>query len=106
MQDLITGEVRPAGEADIKRLQARDSVAEEIWSADRADDGRTVRVRATAGATGPDSATLVVETSGERNIECGDARCRGAYRPWWTQDGRRVRFFRREGWARASTGHL
>lgn len=24
-------------------------------------------------------------------------------RPWWTDDGRRVRFFRREGWAQSST---
>jgi hypothetical protein len=101
VQDLSTGETRSPSAQERQLLDARDDVAQDVWTTSRSADGRKVSIIRTGALSGP-SAGLVAETAGGNAVTCEATECSGAYRPWWAQDGT-VRFFRREGRARAST---
>jgi dipeptidyl aminopeptidase/acylaminoacyl peptidase len=99
--DLATRATRAAAPQEAQLLGERDDMDEEIWTSSRSPSGRRAwngdRVR--PWEPGP----LLAETRDGIRASCGDAACAGASRPWWSPDGTRVRYFRREGWGRAST---
>jgi dipeptidyl aminopeptidase/acylaminoacyl peptidase len=47
---------------------------------------------------------LYVQTGGRQIVKCADAACKGRIsRPWWSGDGQRLFYFRREGWGNSAT---
>lgn len=58
------------------------------------------------GASGfPEDYRIVVETATGRRLACPLQECETGWSTplWWTPDGRKLRFFRREGWANSLT---
>jgi dipeptidyl aminopeptidase/acylaminoacyl peptidase len=101
--DLATNEVREANPAE-RAMLAGDS--ELIVGPGPAPAGAAKRgawisaMRLAGGAEEGALHALGVDGTVE---SCGKPECAGAYNPWLLDDGLRVRFFRREGWADAST---
>lgn len=103
VQNLATRNTRPASPAEVRLLQARDNVREEVWTASSHPSGRRAWISTVPDQAGSAAGTLAAEAEDGRSVSCASPACRGAYRPFWSPDGTRVRFFKREGWARAST---
>lgn len=99
--DLATGQTRIATAAEVALFEVRESPAEDVWTSARSAAGRRARVG--PAVPGRPDRILRVESEAGSSILCESAACAGARRPWWSADGRRVRYFRREGWAGAST---
>lgn len=97
---LSTRETRPATEAQIRSLGDRTDLREEVWTSDRSIRGRRAWLDVPAGGR---NSMLTAEMGDGRFMRCASPACAGATRPWWSADGTRLRYFRREGWARAST---
>lgn len=100
-QVLATGETRPASTGEARLLASRADQREEVWTESRSSSGRRAWIGAAAGPAV--SGALSAQTADGRTVACGDPVCAGASRPFWSPDGSRVRYFRREGWANAST---
>jgi dipeptidyl aminopeptidase/acylaminoacyl peptidase len=96
-----TAETRPATIDEARLLTARDDRREEVWTVSRSQSGKRAWLDASGGPSA--SGVLMAETGEGRALACGHPDCSGAYRPFWSSDGSRVRYFRREGWANAST---
>ena len=60
-------------------------------------------IAATSLTGGAQPGSLHARTAEGSVTTCARAACEGATQPWVMDDGQRVRFFRREGWAGAST---
>ena len=95
--DLGNGAVRQASEQERERLPILQNPYDESWSR----RGRTGRLRTwiedpLAGWAGRPG-RLKAETAPGRTVTCESETCASATRPWWTADGRRVRFIAREG---------
>lgn len=101
VQDLASGAVRPAS-AEQAALLPPSPVAEVAWGEAVAPDGRRARLEVPAATFFPARGRLVVEDGRGARIVCAQEQCADVSRPWWTGTGK-VRFFRREGWAGAST---
>jgi dipeptidyl aminopeptidase/acylaminoacyl peptidase len=99
--DLATRVTRAATPAEAHILDERDAMDEEVWTSSRSPSGR----RAWTGdpvrpwQPGP----LLAERRDGSSASCIHSNCAGASRPWWSPDGTQVRYFRREGWGRATT---
>ncbi|WP_114952217.1 Atxe2 family lasso peptide isopeptidase [Sphingosinicella terrae] len=99
--DLASGEVRPAGVAEAALMTSpADPPGGGVASAPSA-------LRAWLWIEGrdplaPDASILKAQLPGHGTAACPASACGGARLPWWSGDGR-IRFLRREGWARAST---
>lgn len=100
--DLASGEVRPAAPEEAALMDAPPDVAEGLWSSALSPDGKRAFVEE-GGFLDPEAASLHLEQSHGRRIQCMFAECAGASSPWWTADSRRVRFQKREGPARSVT---
>lgn len=100
-RDPMTRITREATPAEASLLAGPGRMNEDIWTSSLSLSGRRVWTDGVTvlGEPGP----LMAETSQGRLARCEAPACAGAYRPYWTQDGARVRYLRREGWARAST---
>ncbi|QAY78188.1 Atxe2 family lasso peptide isopeptidase [Sphingosinicella sp. BN140058] len=94
---------RPARPEEAARIADAGDMRETIWTSARTIDGASVSIRAAGPPHSRGTMQLVVDTQDGRTIACGDDICAAASRPWWTPDGRRVRFLAREGWARSET---
>lgn len=102
VQDLSTGAVREATGGE-RALFGAANPDDGVWTSMRSSDGRRTWIRAPAGALIWSSGPLFADGADGRPVGCAQAVCADAARPWWTADGRRVRFIVREGWARAAT---
>lgn len=101
--DRATARVRSAS-ADETRLLggSRDLIATAgAPSGDEAGD--RLWVTATSLTGGAQAGSLRARNPAGASFTCGTPDCEGALQPWWMPDGRRVRFFRRDGPAMAST---
>ena len=101
--DLVTGRTRPATSEEAAELTGSSNLIATAGSPQSKDGSAKVWVSATSLTGGAAPGALHARLSGGRIIACTNRRCEGATRPWSSPDGRRVRFFRREGWAKAST---
>jgi dipeptidyl aminopeptidase/acylaminoacyl peptidase len=64
------------------------------------------RVASASSETKPGHAEpmeIIVRSPGHHTTHCSDTRCSGATLIWWAERGRRLRYVRREGWARDET---
>lgn len=100
VQDLATGAIRPATEAEAALLPTLP-ILEPGHIEARAADGRRAWLEIPDGALFVSRGRLVVDDGRGRRITCQHASCEAASWPWWTANGR-IRFVRREGWADAS----
>jgi len=101
VRDLESGAVRPATAAEAALLPASPTL-EVGWSEALAADGRRAILQVPAATFFPSRGRLVVDGPDGHRATCMQSACADASRPWWTTAGD-VRFFRREGWANAST---
>jgi dipeptidyl aminopeptidase/acylaminoacyl peptidase len=101
IQDLSTGFVRPATRSESETLRKPASSHDDSWTSATSADGRIARIeRDPALLSG---GRLVARTPDGAETGCDFPACRAANRPWWRADGRALRYFARDGWARAST---
>ncbi len=100
--DLATGQARPATDGESASISSSEEL---IATAGAPAHGRSARlwISATTLTGGAQARALHARHPGAAEIVCSHPACEGATEPWWTPDGRGVRFFRREGWARAET---
>jgi dipeptidyl aminopeptidase/acylaminoacyl peptidase len=99
--DLATGQVRQANAAENALLAGTS----ELVAGPGATSGAAKRatwISANRLAGGAEAGALHARSVDGTVETCGKPECAGAYNPWIV-DGARVRFFRREGWADAST---
>jgi dipeptidyl aminopeptidase/acylaminoacyl peptidase len=97
--DLASGATRPAAGEEAAMLKA-GSMAEGDWTSTSSPHG-TALIEVPPGTIGAPSSRLSVVIDG-RTLACAAEACTGASHPWWTSDGK-LRFRRREGWAKRST---
>lgn len=96
--DVATGTVRTATAAEIALFRHPAGEVEALSAS-----GRKAWVRLDPGIF-PPSSQLVAEDSYGKAILCSAPTCEGRIgAPSWSDDGRTVRYFRREGWANSST---
>ncbi len=102
--DIATGEERTAssGEAALFEPPAGTPKNAAAYALD--PHGRQAWIEAVDPAVYPSTYDLVVETAGRREV-CKASKCRPYQmtRLWWSEDGKRLRFTRREGWADSQT---
>ena len=100
--DLASGIVRAPTPAEAA-LVVTDHELIATAGAPAAVDSPGLRIAATRLTGGALLGALRARLPDGSEVACTEPACEGASEPWWTQDRRRVRFQRREGWARAST---
>jgi dipeptidyl aminopeptidase/acylaminoacyl peptidase len=102
MLDLASGKVRPAtdGEAALVALD-REIIA--VAGAAPAIEGKGLEITATGLSGGALPQALRAQLASGATAICAAPACEGAMSPWWLPGRDRVRFFRRDGWAKAST---
>lgn len=97
--DLAGGATRPATGEEAAMLKA-GSMAEGDWTNASSSHG-SASIEVPPGTLGAAPSRLSATIDG-RILACAAQACTGASHPWWTSDGK-VRFRRREGWAKRST---
>lgn len=100
--DLASGKVRPAtgGEAALVAVE-REIIA--VAGAAPAIEGKGLEINATGLSGGALAGALRAHSASGATSICAASACEGAMYPWWMPGMDRVRFFRRDGWAKAST---
>ena len=101
--DLATLAVRGATSAESAALTADTELIAEPGAPSPGAAGAGAWISATRLAGGAEAGALHARRPDGTVATCGKAQCAGASDPWLVDDGARVRFFRREGWANAST---
>ena len=66
-------------------------------------DGKGIEIEATTLSGGAQAGTFHARLADGSSATCRAPACAGATDPWWMPGKGHVRFFRREGWGRAST---
>jgi len=100
--DLASGKVRAATEAEADLVSAdREIIA--VAGAAPALEAKDLEITATGLSGGALPGSLRARLASGAAATCAAPACEGAMYPWWTPRKDRVRFFRREGWAKAST---
>lgn len=103
-QSLVTGTMRPADDAEQRLFVAPRS---ELVTELAISPGRTGRKAWIIPPVGDQffwNSRLAAQDLSGKVVECADPVCTSwVSKPWWSADGRRVRFFRREGWAQSAT---
>jgi dipeptidyl aminopeptidase/acylaminoacyl peptidase len=100
--DISSGEVRAASaiEAALIQEDGHDSASRDAKALPGA---ARAWISATALTGGAEPNSLHAQAATGPIATCDQMACEGAITPWVMPDERRVRFFRREGWARSST---
>jgi hypothetical protein len=101
VQDLANGTLRPARSEEAAQLPESPSF-EVAWGEAVASNGRRAILEVPSATFFPSRGRLVADDRDGKRIACEQAECAEVSRLWWTASGN-VRFFRREGWAEAST---
>jgi dipeptidyl aminopeptidase/acylaminoacyl peptidase len=103
-QDLATGTVRPATDLEAAALRPPTDMPRQATSISRSATGGTGWIIPGQTNDRPGSNRLFARMPDGPAIECSAAACTDwVSRIWWTADGRRLRFFRREGWGLGAT---
>ena len=100
--DFATGKVRSATDSEAA-LVAVDREIIAVAGAAPAIEGKGLEISATNLSGGAAAGTFRAHLPSGAKTVCSASACEGAMYPWWTPRKDRVRFFRREGWAKAST---
>ncbi|WP_232494494.1 Atxe2 family lasso peptide isopeptidase [Novosphingobium kaempferiae] len=103
--DVANGTMREASEAEVAQFARPTGVPSEA-TAFAASRGQLAWIEPQSGSRIPAPHDLIVQSAkGERKV-CSAAVCGAGplSRLWWTADGGRLRFTRREGWADSLTG--
>lgn len=100
--DVATGSIRsPLPEE--ARLVAVDQDLIAVAGAAQVLETEDLQVSSTDLSGGAEAGAFKAVLAGGVTVTCAAPACKGARYPWWMPGKRQVRFFRREGWARAST---
>lgn len=101
-QGLHVPDVRAASADEVATFVSPDRTGGGSAALDQNRSGRRVWLQPVAGSF-PQVSELYAEADGHK-VKCEAAACKGRVsKPWWTVDGTRIRFFRREGWALSAT---
>lgn len=100
--DLATGRVQAATATETVLVRAGRELIATAGAPAGEPDGR-LWISATTLTGGAKAGSLHARMANGSTALCTKPECEGATEPWWVPGDRRVRFFRREGWARAST---
>lgn len=100
--ELATGRLRAPTDAEAT-LAAGDRELIATAGKPAQVDEQGLSISATMLLGGAQLGALHARLADGRVASCAKPACEGAINPWWMPDGKHVRFFRREGWARAST---
>ena len=100
--DLASGKLRPATEGEAG-LVAVDREIIAVAGAAPAIEGKGLEITATGLSGGALPGALRAHLASGATAICAASACEGAMYPWWLPGRDRVRFFRRDGWAKAST---
>jgi dipeptidyl aminopeptidase/acylaminoacyl peptidase len=99
--DGTSGREREASPEEVSLLARDGQVKAEAGASAASADG--LEIAATTITGGARRGSFRARQAGGAWAICTAPACEGAANPWWGERGTRVRFFRREGWARAST---
>lgn len=100
--DLASGEVRKATPEEARLVEAGQDLIATAGEAP-AGETRDPWISSTDLKGGASKAGLHARMAGGSIATCSRPECAGARSPWWMPGRTNVRFFRREGWAGAST---
>lgn len=101
--DIATGRVRPPTTEEAATMATGGELIAAAGAPATGQSDNRLRISATGLTGGAQRHSLHARMPDGSTITCDAAECEGALEPWWMPDARHVRFFRREGWARAST---
>jgi dipeptidyl aminopeptidase/acylaminoacyl peptidase len=101
--DLASGRVRDPTPAERAMLADGGELIATGGAAAHGRPGARAWVAATTLSGGAERGGLRALAAGRSVLTCSKAACDGATDPWLMEDGHRVRFMKREGWAGAST---
>jgi dipeptidyl aminopeptidase/acylaminoacyl peptidase len=101
--DIATGLVRSAKPAEAALLESASELIATQGEPARGAPGAPVWISATGLTGGAQANSLHARTRDGSVATCTRKECEGATDPWLLPSRDRVRFFRREGWARATT---
>jgi dipeptidyl aminopeptidase/acylaminoacyl peptidase len=100
--EIASGKVRAASAAEAEPIASDHQIIANAGSAP-AIGGTGLAIGATGLTGGALRGSFHARSADGTAETCAAAQCEGAMTPWWMPDRRHVRFFRREGWANAST---
>lgn len=104
LQDLQARSARPATAEESRLLRPATEGPDGAFFYSRSTTGEEAWTRAATSDAILPSTQLVVQSRGGEPVVCADPACDArVYRPFWMPDGRRLRYFRNEGWANGST---
>jgi dipeptidyl aminopeptidase/acylaminoacyl peptidase len=100
--DLSSGAVRAANAEETSMLASDGQVIANAGAPARID-GKGLEIGATDLSGGAQAGSFRAALPDGSSATCSKAACSGAMNPWRMPDAMHVRFFRAEGWAKAST---
>lgn len=100
--DVASGKVRPPTAAEAALVDADHQIIANAGAAP-AIGGEGLEISATNLMGGARAGSFHARRANGSIATCGAPACDGAMNPWWMPGRADVRFFRREGWANAST---
>jgi dipeptidyl aminopeptidase/acylaminoacyl peptidase len=100
--DVQSGTLRPAAPDEAALVAANRQLIALAGEA-AANDGTGLEIGATTLSGGAQAETFHARLANGSAATCRAAACEGATNPWWLPGKKHVRFFRREGWGKAST---
>lgn len=98
----LTGDVRDAVTAE-KNAFERPAGTESSGPTATSDDGRTAFVSVVSERQSSSEDEVAVKDRDGKDEICHSTACTGALSIWWTDDGKNVRFIRRDGWGDSET---
>ena len=99
--DLASGQVRKASASEAALVDVDHELIATAGTAPPSE--KDLWISATNLKGGARAGNLHARLVDGSTVTCSRPECEGATEPWWTPGNAQVRFFRREGWARAST---
>jgi dipeptidyl aminopeptidase/acylaminoacyl peptidase len=100
--DLASGRDRDAGAPERALLAEASDLISTAGAPAQGEPGARVSIAATSLTGGARAGSMSVRLADGSSATCNAPECEGATEPWMPDD-RRIYFYRREGWARAST---
>lgn len=103
-ENLASKTVRRASDSEAMAFKGATGLPQGALAFVRSPAGRRAWILQSQEDLADGRVRLFIDARGDRPLLCEDRVCRDQVgKIWWTSDGRRLRFFRREGWSREAT---
>lgn len=103
--DVATGDQRPATPQEAAQFGPIPAIPTRATGVSMTPNGRMAWVEPADTQWSPPQSRVVARLSGDRRVFCAFENCvvDSSSMTWWSADGRKLRYLRREGWGESQT---